>query len=161
MADPKCGLTLWVSALGPWDRSLAFNSQQLSDDPNTLFLSHFIPLPKLSSASAFQPGGTQPVTKDPWGAQAWTYATWRSLHKQSLFQNPLLGWLGLSQICVKVSWLFPHTSLLPLLFIFFPGISPHPPTNPPPRQKRKLCPPISISAWVSQRAQLMLLKNHP
>ena len=136
MADLKCGLTLWVSALGPWDRSLAFNSQQLSDDPSTLFLSHFIPLPKLSSASAFQPGGTQPVTKDPWGTQAWTYAMWAIFTGSLCSRTP--SWVGWGFLrSASRSHGSSHTHPCFLFFLFFFRVSPvtPQPTHPPARKE--------------------------
>lgn len=153
---------MWTDSLGlsSWTLRQKFGFQFPAALWWPQFLSHFIPLPKLSSASAFQPGGTQPMTKDPWGSRAWTYASWGSLHRQSLFQNPLLGWLGLSQVCIKVSWLFPHI-LASSSFYFYSGCLPLPPTTNPPPPRKWNCPPTSISAWVSQRAQLMQLKNHP
>lgn len=147
---------MWTDSLGlsSWTlRQVWFSIP--SSSLMTPILEPFHPLPKLSSASAFQPGGTQPMTKDPWGSRAWTYATWGSLHRQSLFQNPCwVGWGFLR----SASRSHGFTSCFTLL-LFYSGCLPLPqPPTPPPKMK---LPPTSISAWVSQRAQLMQLKNHP
>ena len=135
---------------------MAFNFQQLSDDPNTLFLSCFIPFPKLSSASAFQPGSTQPVTEDS-GAPGPEHMPRGALFIGSLCSRApcWVGWGFLRS--ASRSYGSSHTCLLPLLFIFFqvPPLTP----QPTPHQKKPLCPPTSVSAWVSQRAQLMQVKN--
>ena len=124
--------------------------------PQCPILELFHPLSKTKLCLSF-PTWQHPASNwGQWGSRAWTYATWGSLHRQSLFQSPLLGWLGLSQICIKVLRLFPHMPASSS-FYFFPGASPHPPTNSPP--KKTLCPPTSVSAWVSQRVQLMQVKN--